>query len=63
MFPYSMTVKEHYDRHLGNFYSWMVGEYAEKQQEQENFFLRNHITPNFSGAAFDLGCGHNFRAR
>lgn len=57
-----MTVKEHYDRHLGNFYSWMVGEYTEKQKEQENFFLRNHVTPNLSRVAFDLGCGHGLQS-
>lgn len=62
MFPHSMTVKDHYDRHLGNFYSWMVGDYNEKQQTQENFFSNNQITPKFSGVAFDLGCGHGLQS-
>ena len=57
-----MTVKEHYDRYLGSFYSWMVGDFTEKQQEQERFFLANNITPNFSKIAFDLGCGHGLQA-
>lgn len=56
-----MTVKEHYERHLGNFYSWMVGEFTEKQQEQENFLRNNSVTPNYSRIAFDLGCGHGLQ--
>jgi hypothetical protein len=57
-----MTVKEHYERYLGNFYSWMVGDFGEKQQEQQNFFRNNNIQPNFSGVAIDLGCGHGLQA-
>ena len=26
-----MTVKEHYDNYLGNFYSWLVGDFTNKQ--------------------------------
>ena len=57
-----MTVKEHYERYLGNFYSWMVGDFGEKQLEQENFFRNNNIQPNCSGVAIDLGCGHGLQA-
>lgn len=57
-----MTVKEHYERYLGNFYSWMAGDFIEKQQDQENFFLSNNIKPNFSGISVDLGCGHGLQA-
>lgn len=57
-----MTVKEHYERYLGNFYSWMAGDFIEKQQDQENFFLSNNIKPNFSGVSVDLGCGHGLQA-
>ena len=38
-----MNAKNHYDQHLGNFYSWMLGVFDEKQKEQEDFFLRNGI--------------------
>src|SRR5689334_10964766 len=62
MFPYFMTAKEHYERHLGNFYSWMAGDFTEKQQEQERFFLSNHIQAKLSGQAVDLGCGHGLQA-
>lgn len=34
-----MTVKEHYDRHLGNLYAWMLGDFNEITQEQKDFFL------------------------
>jgi SAM-dependent methyltransferase len=57
-----MTVKEHYERYLGNFYSWMAGDFIEKQQDQENFFINNNIKPSFSGISVDLGCGHGLQA-
>ena len=61
-FRFEMTVKDHYDRYLGNFYSWTVGDFTEKQCLQEKFFLENGITPGISGAAFDLGCGHGINS-
>jgi hypothetical protein len=27
-----MTVKEHYDQHLGRFYSWMTGDFLNKSE-------------------------------
>lgn len=57
-----MTVKDHYDRYLGNFYSWTVGDFTEKQALQEKFFLENDITPRLSGVAFDLGSGHGINS-
>jgi SAM-dependent methyltransferase len=62
MFPYFMTAKEHYERHLGSFYSWMAGDFTEKQQEQERFFLSNHIQAHLSRQAVDLGCGHGLQS-
>ncbi|MFZ2906719.1 MAG: methyltransferase domain-containing protein [Cyclobacteriaceae bacterium] len=57
-----MTVKDHYERHLGHFYSWMVGDFNEEQQAQEKFFKEHEITPRFSGIAVDLGCGHGLQS-
>jgi len=57
-----MNVKEHYDSHLGNFYAWMVGEFHEKQSEQQLFFNRNKILPMNTRRAIDLGCGHGLQA-
>jgi hypothetical protein len=50
-----MTVKDHYDRYLGKFYSWTVGNFAEREHLQQQFFIQNGIVPHGSGIAFDLG--------
>ena len=57
-----MTVKEHYDNHLGNFYSWMCGNFEEKQSECQQFFTNNNIVPLFSKIAIDLGAGHGIQS-
>ena len=58
----SMNARDHYDQHLGNFYSWMLGDFDEKQKEQENFFWRNGIKPASGKVAFDLGAGNGLQA-
>lgn len=57
-----MTVKDHYNRYLGNFYSWAVGDFEEKRASQEKFFNDNGIIPHLSAQAFDLGCGHGINS-
>lgn len=57
-----MTVKDHYDRYLGKFYSWTVGDFAEREHEQQQFFKKNDIVPHLSGLAFDLGTAHGINA-
>ena len=57
-----MTVKEHYDNHLGNFYSWMCGNFDEKQREYQQFFTNNNIVPLSSKIAIDLGAGHGIQS-
>lgn len=57
-----MTVKDHYDRYLSNFYSWTVGDFEEKRDLQEKIFKENDIIPRLSGVAFDLGCGHGINS-
>jgi 2-polyprenyl-3-methyl-5-hydroxy-6-metoxy-1,4-benzoquinol methylase len=57
-----MKVKDHYDKHLGNFYSWMVGDFDAKQLEQEVFFRHQGIAPIKTRIAFDLGAGHGLQA-
>jgi len=56
-----MTAKDHYDNHLGNFYSWMHGDFELKQKEQEQFFRRNDIMPHLLTHAIDLGAGHGIQ--
>ena len=57
-----MTVQEHYDQHLGNFYSWMVGDFDEKQRAHEAFFRESGLLPSGNGHALDLGAGHGLQA-
>ena len=57
-----MTVKEHYDNHLGNFYSWMCGNFEEQQRAYQQFFTTNKIVPLSSKIAIDLGAGHGIQS-
>jgi 2-polyprenyl-3-methyl-5-hydroxy-6-metoxy-1,4-benzoquinol methylase len=58
----TMNAKEHYDTHLGNFYSWMVGNFDEKQQAEENYFRQLGIFVEPNANAIDLGCGHGLQS-
>jgi protein-L-isoaspartate O-methyltransferase len=57
-----MNIKDHYDNHLASFYSWMSGDFTEKQMEQQAFFATNAIVPNTSKVAIDLGAGHGLQS-
>jgi SAM-dependent methyltransferase len=57
-----MTVKEHYEKHLGNFYTWMVGDFETKVQEHLIYFKLHGIKPFDSSVAIDLGCGHGIQS-
>lgn len=57
-----MNVKEHYEKHLGNFYSWMLGDFATRQTEQEDYFLKNCIFPKSNKIALDLGAGNGIQS-
>lgn len=57
-----MSVKEHYDKHLGDFYSWMVGNFEIKQKEQQEYFSNRNIQPISTGMAIDLGAGHGIQS-
>jgi SAM-dependent methyltransferase len=56
-----MTVKEHYDNHLGNFYSWYVGEFSKNKEAFKFFCINNNIKPNSSKQAIDLGAGNGIQ--
>lgn len=58
----TMTVKDHYNRHLGNFYSWMVGDFNEKQKEHQAFLESRNIVPHSTAIALDLGAGHGVQS-
>ena len=57
-----MTVKEHYDNHLGNFYSWMMGDFETKQKEFQVFLKENSMIPFLTKNAIDLGAGHGLQS-
>lgn len=57
-----MTVKEHYDKHLGNFYSWMTGDFEINQMEFQKFLVENDILPASSKIAIDLGAGQGIQS-
>lgn len=57
-----MTVKEHYDNHLGSFYSWYIGDFQRNKEEFKAFCSENGIIPAVSKKAIDLGCGNGIQA-
>ena len=57
-----MTVKEHYDIHLADFYSWMTGDFETKQKEFQKFLKENAIIPSSTKKAIDLGAGHGLQS-
>jgi len=56
-----MKIKEHYDNHLGNFYSWMIGDFDTRTDEQHRFFKSHAILPHENRVAIDLGCGNGIQ--
>jgi 2-polyprenyl-3-methyl-5-hydroxy-6-metoxy-1,4-benzoquinol methylase len=55
-------VKEHYDRLLAEYYSWMSGGFSEKLQQNQKFFSSHHVRAAHSGIAIDLGAGCGFQS-
>jgi 2-polyprenyl-3-methyl-5-hydroxy-6-metoxy-1,4-benzoquinol methylase len=58
----SMTVKEHYDNHLGNFYSWYTGDFNKNKEAFRLFCIENTIKPQSSKIALDLGAGNGIQS-
>ncbi len=57
-----VSAEEHYDKHLGKFYSWMIGEISENIQNQKIIFQKFGIVPRKSSYAVDLGCGNGIQS-
>jgi 2-polyprenyl-3-methyl-5-hydroxy-6-metoxy-1,4-benzoquinol methylase len=57
-----MNVEEHYNNHLANFYSWMVGDFDQKRTEFQDFLENNRIYPKDTKVAIDLGAGHGIQS-
>ncbi len=56
-----MTAKEHYDNHLGNFYSWMTGDFDQHENRFRSFCIGNGIIPQKTRVAIDLGAGNGIQ--
>jgi ubiquinone/menaquinone biosynthesis C-methylase UbiE len=57
-----MGVKEHYDSHLGNFYSWMAGDITTKADEFFRFLRDRQFAAANGDTAIDLGAGHGIQS-
>lgn len=57
-----MNVKDHYDNHLAQHYSWIYGGADLNIEKNKSFFNEHKLTPNSSGVALDLGAGSGFQS-
>ncbi|MBK6265275.1 class I SAM-dependent methyltransferase [Marivirga sp. S37H4] len=57
-----MTTKEHYDNHLGEIYSWMMGDFRSRADNFKKLLRENLIAPNSNKTAIDLGAGHGIQS-
>jgi len=55
-------VKEHYDNHLADFYSWMTGDFNARVNDNLEFFKTHNIIPFNDKQAIDLGSGHGIQS-
>ncbi|HMB44544.1 MAG TPA: hypothetical protein VKL21_01855 [Candidatus Methanoperedens sp.] len=54
------TVKEHYEKHIAQYYSWLFGDFNERVESNRHFFIENKLLPEKSETAIDLGAGSGF---
>ena len=57
-----MKVKEHYDNHLADFYSWMIGDFEKGKNFFKDFCIKNKIEPIKTENAIDLGAGNGIQS-
>jgi len=48
------TAKEHYEKHLGSFYSWMIGDFETSVKNQIEVFQKYNILKKERSLALDL---------
>ncbi|HPO63012.1 MAG TPA: class I SAM-dependent methyltransferase [Candidatus Kapabacteria bacterium] len=56
------NVKEHYDNHLADFYSWMIGDFDKGKNSFKDFCNNNGIKPFKTYNAIDLGAGNGIQS-
>lgn len=57
-----MQAKEHYENHLADFYSWMIGDLELKSTEFKKLLRSNGIEPKSTKTAIDLGAGNGIQS-
>lgn len=57
-----MNTKNHYANHLGNFYSWMLGDWKTKETEFREFLFKKKLTAKRNEVAIDLGAGNGVQS-
>jgi 2-polyprenyl-3-methyl-5-hydroxy-6-metoxy-1,4-benzoquinol methylase len=57
-----MTAKEHYENHLGRFYTWLTGDVNAQSDWFASFCVENQILPQSSRQALDLGAGNGIQS-
>jgi SAM-dependent methyltransferase len=57
-----MDTKQHYEKHLAEYYSEMFGSFDEKLKENKDFFESHNIKPEDSKTSIDLGAGSGFQS-
>ena len=57
-----MKVREHYDNHLADIYSWMIGDFDKAKASFKDFCINNEIKPFKTGIAIDLGAGNGIQS-
>ncbi len=56
------SVSEHYDRHLGPVYTWMIGDPDAAMKRNLEELRQLGVTPGVTGVALDLGAGPGLHA-
>ena len=57
-----VSVRDHYDNHLAQYYAWICGGIENNVAENQSFFNTHNIQPINTGRALDLGAGCGFQS-
>ena len=57
-----MNARKHYDNHLADFYSWMLGDFEQHRAYFQHFLENHKIYPQNTKIAIDLGAGHGIQS-
>ncbi|MBX7152378.1 class I SAM-dependent methyltransferase [bacterium] len=57
-----MSTRDHYEKHLADYYSWMFGDFEKKLDDNRRFFSKHDIHPFQTKLAYDLGAGCGYQS-